>query len=210
MSNRQTLSNIVIPAKAGISASTQYRADGEIPACAGMTKPIYLVIFTFFTLLLTTNNAFACDIRNFAFGEDTADIVEQFDLDPLFDRGARRVEIATRGGACPGLPNNTEMKFVFLYNTFVQVVLERLNSKQALLDHAEKYLSAAPRPNEAHPDSQTFQHIWGHNNHYLVMYSTYQRGTTPMEYLEITSRNHEDLFEKAHAEEEKMFNDSRR
>ena len=173
------------------------------------TLKILLVLF--FMCLFSANAANAskagkhtCDMDKLAFGSNANAIAQKFDLDSLEVNSGNHATAVKRGEVlCFGLPEGSIAKFTFLYDKFVQFEVEYMKDDGELFKVMEEnFGEPAKKPNHANPGQDNFQLLWD-NEKRTALYSSQQRYSGEfMEYIQISSKKHKDLFSKIAKEED--------
>ena len=155
-------------------------------------------IAIFIVGLIAASPASACNLKDISFGDKTKHVVDQFDLDVLTIKKKGETAIPERGQKiCSELQKDSLVEFIFMDNTLIQLKISNTNVNNNLRQHAKEWFGENDDSKRAQvTDSNSNMALWNKDSEKSVIYSSFLRGRENMEILEITSKNHQSLFNK--------------
>lgn len=163
----------------------------------------YLAIVTASLFTIASSSAFACNLKNLPFGQPTHSVVNNYKLDMDFEGGKGQNIIMTKSlYGCTDFPTGAEVGFVFINKKFVQLVIEKIDSKDTLFKYALRILGDPDKkPYETDSgvkkDIEFFNTTWDSKNN-VVTYIVRGHNGKSAEYLSFSSKKHNKLIDKYH------------
>lgn len=152
----------------------------------------------------------ACNIKNLPFGNNTSQIIDEYNLDILEATTSGEFPIITMGKlVCSDLPEQAVIEFIFIDDVFVKVNINTPDTSEELLQYAQNVFGE----NDDHErkksrDGKTYVALWNNNSAYSVVYSKYTKpNPQQFEHLEITSKKHNKLFEQLAVQQGKAMDE---
>lgn len=164
------------------------------------------LIILLFLALFAAKPAHACSVLNaLPFGESIAVVANEYNLNKIDTSILGHAIIETRSSnICKGLPEDAEVEFVFIDDNFVQLRITSHESTGEIFPIAESTLGVVvAKPEEPDIKAWNFQYSWSKPG-WSAAYSSHPDGGKNMEFLEISSANHQSFFTKLALEDEKM------
>jgi len=169
-------------------------------------KKTYLIFFWIMVFMTANVNA-TCNIQKYSFGSDIDDITKYFNFQFPMGRGVERTLFIDGKETCPaddrlwGMP----ITLVFIYDKLVQYQISNFVNKPQLNTWLEEQygieIGSNPGLFESIPN---FHKSWVRDG-ITVLYSIGLRNGEVVEYIEITSSEHDSLFIKKNKEFEESL-----
>ncbi|HJO62980.1 MAG TPA: hypothetical protein QF571_09205 [Desulfobacterales bacterium] len=175
-------------------------------------------------LFMAAAHAPACNIERFRFGSSPDSVRDRIgmampkkgllpeqdnglDAEEPTERPDREVIAVAGEEACryTRLFKKTEVDFHFLFDRLVQIQIRLTTEKPSLIEWAEKkYGVVKNKPRSFFAKRKNAEFFWDKKDT-LVFYFVHTVAGKTSEYLEITSKKHDALFEKNAEKEERAF-----
>ncbi len=169
-------------------------------------KKFNLIIFCISVFMITNTNA-ACNIQKYSFGSGVDDVMRDFSFQFPMGHGMERTLLLDGKETCPaderlwGVP----ITLVFIYDELVQYQISNFVNKPQLNTWLEEQygieIGSNPGLFESIPN---FHKSWVRDG-ITVLYSIGLRNGEVVEYIEITSSEHDSLFIKKNKEFEESL-----
>jgi len=158
-------------------------------------KSVLLAIALVLSSLTVAN---ACDLKSITFGSNTETIIKRFNIDTLDINITGEAMVSSSGeNICNNLPEDSIAEFVFIDNQLVEIKLHNENKSQELLMFALKQFGENDdKDRSKNRYQQTTIALWNKDKDYSAIYSLSIDDNSQTELLNMSSKNHNVLFEK--------------
>lgn len=164
------------------------------------------IFLSFLSLFfLSASFAGACGFDKPAFGSTTEQIISKYKFDLLEVKTEGEEILAEHGKViCDTLPEESMLEFTFIDDSLVKIHIQTPNKSEELLKYSQATFGESDdKDRSKSANNLTSLALWGNKEKYSVIYSSNPK----LEKLDISSKNHKNLFDKISKQRGKAIDD---